>query len=188
MAYDRGDYRQKWRIERIAAAVRRHLGLSPLSILTVEAACDAVRAHVLVPEDFGDVALAQQLRRAAWDAFSFTYPGENVLIIVVNPARAPSRRAATLMEEVSHHILGHVPSAIWVDGTGLPRRDYNEAQEREAFDLGAALLLPKEKIQSDVGRQRRAMEIAVEHGCSMQLVEYRIKRLRLWNRYRSYAA
>jgi Zn-dependent peptidase ImmA (M78 family) len=55
--------------------------------------------------------------------------------------------------------------------------------------LGAALLLPKERIQLDIKERQRLMnEIADVHGCSEQLVTYRIKRMRLWDRYYSYAA
>jgi hypothetical protein len=58
----------------------------------------------------------------------------------------------------------------------------------ERVDLGAAILLPKERIQPDVADKRAADEIAADHGCSEDLVIYRIKRMRLWNRYEQYAA
>ena len=88
------------------------------------------------------------------------------------------------MEELSHHLVGHQPSAIWTDrATGLSRRDYNRGQERESYDLGAALLLPRERIQRAVADQELAAELAILHGCSTVLVEYGFKRLRLWPRY-----
>ena len=189
MAYDRGDYRHKWRIERHAAAIRASLGLDQFAILPIDDLCDAVPAHVLTPEDLGDSALAARVSRPFWDAFSFSYPDELTLIILMNPLRPAPRQKATLMEELSHHLLGHRPSAIWVDPqTGLPRRDYNRAQEHEAYDLGAAILLPKERVQADIAGLRFAPDIAREHGCSVAYVQYRIKRLRLWNRYSAYAA
>jgi len=78
---------------------------------------------------------------------------------------------------------------IWHDeSTGLLRRTFNRGQEDEAYDLGAALLLPKERIQMELGRQRVASDVAAEHGCSAELVEYRIKRMRLWGRYSKYVA
>jgi Zn-dependent peptidase ImmA (M78 family) len=72
--------------------------------------------------------------------------------------------------------------------TGLLERSYDKAQEAEAYDLGAAILLPKERIHHDVGEMRSAREIAEIHGCSEELVVYRIKRMRLWQRYEKYAA
>jgi Zn-dependent peptidase ImmA (M78 family) len=185
----RGDYHDKWRIERQAKAIRASLGLDTMAILPIEDLCDAVPAHVVTPDDLGDAVLARRVRRPAWDAFSFSYPDEPTLIIVMNPIRPKARQVATLMEELAHHLLGHRPSAIWTDAkTGVPRRDYDKAQEQEAYDLGAAILLPKERMQADIAELRVAHDIAREHGCSVEYVEYRIKRLRLWNRYSAYAA
>jgi Zn-dependent peptidase ImmA (M78 family) len=108
---------------------------------------------------------------------------------LLNPLRSRARQTATLMAELSHRLLDHEPSMIWTDAaTGLLRRTFNAGQEAEAYDLGAALLLPKERIQMEVGRQRVAQDVAVEHICSVELVEYRIKRLRLWGRYSKYVA
>ena len=93
------------------------------------------------------------------------------------------------MEEFSHHLLGHSPSTIALNPhTGFLERSYDGAQEAEAYDLGAALLLPKERIQHDVGGKRSAADIAALHGCSEELAVYRIKRMRLWQRYERYAA
>jgi IrrE N-terminal-like domain len=96
---------------------------------------------------------------------------------------------ATLMEEVSHHLLRHSPCSIARNAkTGFLQRSYDRPQEDEAYDLGAATLLPKERIQRDVAEKRSAREIATAHGCSEELVIYRTKRMRLWHRYEKYAA
>lgn len=189
MAYRRADYRDKWRLERKAAAIRARLGLEQLEVLSPHRLCEAVPAHVLLPADVADGDVVSQVERVPWDAFSFNYPDDATLIILLNPRRPPARQTATLMEELCHHLLRHQPSAIWTDTqTGLARRDYNDSQETEAFDLGAALLLPKERIQLAIARMETAEEVAQQHHCSTALVEYRIKRLRLWNRYARYAA
>jgi Zn-dependent peptidase ImmA (M78 family) len=189
MPYNRRDYRDKWRIERLAADIRERLGLDQLEVLSPYRLCDAVPAHVFVPADIADTGLQHRLAQVAWDGFSFTYPDEPTVMVLLNPERAVTRQTATLMEELSHHLLGHRPSIIRTDRvTGLPQRDYNASQEAEAYDLGGALLLPKERIQLEVANQRVAREIAADHGCSRQLVEYRIKRLRLWGRYSAYTA
>jgi Zn-dependent peptidase ImmA (M78 family) len=93
------------------------------------------------------------------------------------------------MEELSHHLLRHAPCSIARNPrTGVLERSYDPSQEAEAYDLGAAILLPKERIQRDVAERRTASEIADAHGCSEELVVYRIKRMRLWQRYEKYAA
>ena len=188
MAYNRGDYRDKWRIERRAAAIRRKLGLDQLEPLDPIRLADVLPSHVFYPEDFGDGPLARQLRGIKWDGFAFCVD-DGTLMIVLNSARAKTRQSATLMEELSHHLLGHKPCRIAVNPqTGFLERSYDGAQESEAYDLGAALLLPKERIQRDVAAKCSAGEIAAAHSCSEDLVVYRIKRMRLWQRYERYAA
>jgi len=187
--YRRGDYRDKWRIESLAAAVRAKLEVDQLKPLSPWRLAEALPAHVFYPEDFGNIELARRLRRINWDGLAFCYDGDPTLMILLNPARSDRRQAATLMEEVSHHLLRHKPCSIATNPTtGVPERSYDRSQEDEAYDLGAAILLPKERIQHDVGAQRSANEIAQTHGCSEELVIYRIKRMRLWQRYEKYAA
>ena len=188
MPYDRSDYRAKWALERRASAIREDLGLSQLDRLEPQRLADAVPAHVFFPEDFDDLELARRVRRANWDGFAFTFPGEQTLIVLLNSARPPSRRTATLMEELAHALLGHRPCSIAPDAsTGFLRRSYDKSQEHEAYDLGATLLLPKELVQHVVKEGRLAREVAAEHGCSEELVVMRIRRLRLARRYAAYA-
>jgi Zn-dependent peptidase ImmA (M78 family) len=189
MPYNRGNYRDKWRIERLSAAVRRKLGLDQLTPLSPWRLADAIPAHVFYPEDFDDDGLARRVSGVRWDGFAFCCPGERTLMIVLNPAKPETRQTATLMEELSHHLLGHEPCKIAINPkTGLLERSYDKAQEHEAYDLGAATLLPKERIQRDVAAELTAAEIAAAHACSDDIVVYRIKRMRLWQRYERYAA
>jgi len=186
--YSRSDYRDKWRIERLAATVRRKLKVDQLEPLSPWQLAEALPAHIFYPEDFENDELARRLRQVRWDGFAFCCDGDPTLMILLNPARSEKRQMATLMEELSHHLLRHKPCKIAVNSqTGLLERSYDGAQEAEAYDLGAAILLPKERIQRDVGEKRTASEIATDHGCSEELVIYRIKRMRLWKRYESYA-
>jgi Zn-dependent peptidase ImmA (M78 family) len=188
VAYNRSDYREKWRIERHAAAIRRKLGLDQLAPLDPLQLTDALPAHVFYPEDFGDGRLARQLRQIKWDGFAFCVD-DGTLMIVLNSDRPKTRQTATLMEELSHHLLSHEPCRIATNPeTGFLERSYDRAQESEAYDLGAARLLPKERIQRDVAAHCSAAEIATVHKCSQELVVYRIKGLRLWQRYERYAA
>jgi Zn-dependent peptidase ImmA (M78 family) len=187
--YNRGDYRDKWRIERLAAVVRGKLKVDQLELLSPWRLADALPAHIFYPEDFGDADLADRLRRIKWDGFAFCCDGDPTLMILLNPARSEKRQAATLMEELSHHLLRHTPCSIALNAkTGFLERSYDRSQEDEAYDLGAAILLPKERIQQDVAGKLTADEIAAMHSCSEELVVYRIKRMRLWQRYEKYAA
>ena len=174
------------RLEREAEAIRWHLGLQDTDRLDPLRLAAAVPARVVTPDDFCDELLARRLRSVAWDGAALHVGGE--LVIVLNPARPPARRTATLMEELAHPLLGHEPSRIAADrGTGVLRRSYDQAQEREAFELGATLLLPRAYLAVAVRARRRASAIARDVGCSEALVRYRLGRAGLTRRYARYA-
>jgi Zn-dependent peptidase ImmA (M78 family) len=188
MSYERADYRHKWRIERRAAAVRSSLGLDQFQILDPGALADSLGAQVFHLSDLVDDDIAlRRARSIGFDGVASAHPDDGTPIIVLNCGRPPRRRTATLMEELGHLMLGHRPSQIYTDEQlGVLRRSYDKAQEQEAYDLGAALLLPKERIQRDVGQKLLVDEIADSHACSTELVTYRINRMRLARRYAAY--
>ena len=108
-------------------------------------------ARIFRPEDFGDEVLARRLRQVPWDGLSFTLPGEPALVVLLNPHRPATRRTATLMEELAHALLEHRPSRLEPDpATGVLRRSYDAAQEREAFEFGATLLLPRDLLAAEL--------------------------------------
>ena len=180
-------YQNKWRLEQHARAIRERLRLTQFDILDPWKLADTVPAHVFYLEDVVPHELALKAHRANWDGLAFQFPRESTLMVVLNSARPVTRQSATLMEELSHGLLGHVPSRLQEDPhTGLLRRDYNKDQESEAYDLGATILLPRELIEQEVNRGMRAHEIALERGCSAALVEYRIKRCHFWEPYNRY--
>jgi hypothetical protein len=136
--YNRGDYRDKWRIERLAAAVRAKLKVDQLEPLSPWRLAEAIPGHVFYPEDFKNDGLARKLRGIKWDGFAFCCDGDPTLMILLNSARSEKRQAATLMEELSHHLLRHKPCSIARNPrTGFLERSYDRAQEDEAYDLGA---------------------------------------------------
>jgi hypothetical protein len=175
-------------LEREAAAIRWRLGLGPLDRLDPLQLAAAVPALVFHPEDFGDDVLARRLRQVPWDGLSFTLPGASTLVVVLNPDRPATRRTATLLEELAHALLAHEPTRLQRDaGTGVLRRSFDAAQEREAFALGATLLLPRELLAAELRARRPVSAIARRHGCSEALVLFRIRRLGLSRRYDAYA-
>jgi Zn-dependent peptidase ImmA (M78 family) len=190
VGYQRGDYHDKWRIERLAAKIRRQAGLDQFEVLDPSVLVKRVGAELFLLSDLidDDAALARA-RQIGFDGAASAHPETGELLILLNCGKPPRRRLATLMEELGHLLLKHEPCRIERDPAfGLAQRSFDRSQENEAYDLGAALLLPKERIQRDV-KEREALidDIADAHGCSQDLVTYRVRRLRLWNRYTSYA-
>ncbi len=191
MAYDRTDFRAKARIERTAAEIRGELGLDQIAVLDPVVLLAHVDAELFYVEELvDDPVQLRRVRSIAFDGLAFTHPESGRSVILLNCGKPERRQRATLMEELAHILLKHRPSRVALDpDLGVMRRTFDRAQENEAYDLGCALLLPKERIQRDVKDQQRLVrEIADEHGCSHELVSYRIKRARLWRRYQLYAA
>lgn len=186
---ERPEPRTRRRIEREAAALRWRLGLGPLDRLDPLRLAAAVPARVYRPEDFGDEALTRRLREVPWDGLSFRMPPDPALVVLLNPERPARRRTATLLEELAHALLDHPPSRLERDSrTGVLRRTYDAAQEREAFELGAALLLPRELLAAELRARRPVTAIARRHDCSEALVRFRICRSGLSRRHDAYAA
>jgi len=170
------------RLEPLRTPIRPAASAEPLSAWRL---AHAIPAHIFYPEDFDD-ELARRMRGVKWGDFAFYCPGDPTLMIVLNPAMPGTRQRPTLMEELSHPYchtrLARSPSTRRGNSC---ERTYDRSQEDEAYDLGAAVLL---RIQQDVTAKRTADEIAAEHSCSDDIVIYRIKRMRLWQRYERYAA
>src|SRR5260370_23208429 len=154
------------------------MGLVPTGVLDPRLLADAIGAHVFNPEDLVRPDLAARAALVKWDGFAFVFPGEQHLMVLLNPFRSAKRQSATLMEEIAHHLLRHEPSRLRTDPqTGLVRRDFNAAQEAEAYDFGSVLLLPKELIQRHVKiDQGHPEDLADRCTCTADLVEFRITR------------
>lgn len=191
MAYQRGDFRHKWRIEGQAASIRRRIGLDQVAVLDPALLLADLDAQLFLLSDLitDDPMALRRARRIRFDGAASNHPVTGQPVIILNCGKPIRRRTATLMEELGHLLLDHQPSRVGLDPKlGIMRRSFNRQQEHEAYDLGAALLLPKERIQRDVkALQQPAGEIADAHSCSEQFVEYRIRRMRLWQQYLSYA-
>ena len=93
------------------------------------------------------------------------------------------RQRVTYLEECWHILLGHRLTRIAkiADAYG---RTYDSSEEHDAFYLASATLLPEAAIRTAVESGESASQIANRFGASIELVEYRIKRLGLWRSYK----
>jgi Zn-dependent peptidase ImmA (M78 family) len=105
---------------------------------------------------------------------------ETFWVVLLNVGQTLERQRVTLLEEYWHIMLGHHPTKVARIGSAYGRT-YEAVEEHDAFYLAAASMLPPEAIQNSVAERRSADEIAGKFGTSRDLVEYRIKRLGLWN-------
>jgi hypothetical protein len=170
--------------ERKALQIRKFAGLSAFQRLDPVELAERLGFRVLEPSQVpgvSDEVMRRLLveRSNEWSgATSAELPGGGWMI-VLNPVQHPQRKAATLMEEICHVLLGHRHDRL-VDGSS-GARDYGAAKEAEAYGVGAAALVPYEGLLGCV-RQRLSNEvIASRYGVSKSLVEYRLKLVSLWD-------
>ena len=96
-------------------------------------------------------------------------------ICILNSRHDPRRLKITLMEEVAHIYLRHSPTGLMSSIDGLRMRGYDKKQEREAYGVGAAALLPWAAVFPVINQGMTVGEMAEQFQVSPQLVEYRIK-------------
>lgn len=111
-------------------------------------------------------------------------------LVFINPKHSRERQTATLMEEISHTVLGHTPSLITPNSSLSEQsrfRDFNKAQEEAAYGVGSAALIPYYILRLSVERSISAFRIAQKFGVSEDLAIFRIKVCKLWNAYKSYS-
>jgi len=164
--------------ERRSAAAREALGLAAIEKLCPWQYADYL--GVLVYEanelDLEPQHAAQLLIRDPDSWSGMTLFEEGVHLVVLNSSHSHTRRTATLMHELAHIILEHVPAEVNVSPSGLVLlSDYSAEQEEEADWLGAALLLPEAALIQYRGRGMSVEAIAQTFGVSSQLCNWRCR-------------
>lgn len=164
--------------ERLSAGARSELGLGQADRLCPWRYAGHLGVAIL---DFSKLGLSpkdeNQLLEIDPESWSGMTLREGALTaMVLNPSHSAARQCSTLMHEVAHFVLKHVPARVDVSSSGLLLlSDYSEEQEAEADWLGAALLLPRDAL---LGRRRLGAsiaDIAEEFGVSTQLCQWRLR-------------
>lgn len=178
-------------MEEMAEAFRANLRLAdddPLDSLRVKVA----GVNVLVPRDLPelDQNCLQFLTGSGSDQWSAMSVPLNISTdewaILRNDQHTIERQRVTYLEECWHIMLGHKLTKIAKisDAYG---RTYDLAEEHDAYYLASASLLPRQALTNCITSGKNSETIAKRFGVSPQLVEYRIKRLGLWNTFRGRA-
>lgn len=119
----------------------------------------------------------RQLLQVDSDSWSgMTLKEGNTTAILVNPAHAIERQRSTIMHEISHVLLKHVPTRVdFGPGGILLVSEYAEDDEGEADWLAGAMLLPRVALVSCRARRMTNAQIALHYGTSTQLSDWRIR-------------
>lgn len=164
--------------ERMAAAARAVLGLSATDKLCPwqYAAHLGVLVYNADELDLEPEHAAQLLVRDPDSWSGMTLLEDGVHLVVLNSSHPDTRRASTLMHELAHIILEHVPAEVDVSPSGLVLlSDYSTDQEEEADWLGAALLLPELALIQLRTRGLTVEAIAQQFGVSGQICQWRCR-------------
>ena len=173
----------KEELERVAEKFRQDIDLSddqPLDSLKLEV--EDIQLHCVTEMKFLEPVLVKKLRTASdeWSAMSVPLDvSGDKWAVLLNDHHKKERQRVTVLEEYWHILLGHKLTKIarLAEAYG---RTYDKAEEHDAYYLASATLLPKAAVIKAVKAKESSEDIAKTFGTSIELVDYRIKRLGLW--------
>jgi hypothetical protein len=175
-------------VERHASMLRKQAGILPDDRLDPIGLAERFGLFIVSLADLAGLTPEDRQRLAKIDARQWSGAGlpldDGRTIVILNPRQTPERAAVTVMEEVAHIHLGHKPTRISPSEGGLMKREYDPRMEQEAYWTAAATLLPSRVVAGAVWKGQSAAAIASRYGVSVELTEFRIKILSLWNRYK----
>jgi transcriptional regulator with XRE-family HTH domain len=178
----------KTEMEEMAQQLRKDLGVQPgeriesLDINIAGVDVFSVSDVVGLSRECAEFLLGEGAHE--WSAMSVPMDlSEDTWAILRNDKHTMERQRVTYLEECWHILLGHRLTRIAkiADAYG---RTYDSSEEHDAFYLAAATLLPEAAVRTAVDASESAAQIAERFGASVELVEYRIKRLGLWRTYK----
>lgn len=168
----------KTRAETLSEEARQALGLGQVDRLDPWVYAASLDVAVV---DADQLDLAEHHARQLFEIDPESWSGltlshDDRAMVVLNSSHAPSRKCSTLMHELSHIRLGHVPANVHLSSTGmLLLSDYSDEQEDEADWLMGALLLPRQALITLRGRGHGKDEIASMFGVSSELCTWRLR-------------
>jgi Zn-dependent peptidase ImmA (M78 family) len=178
--------------ELAAIEIKKELQLGPYEPMDPYAILPRIPARLLGAEVFN--AMSLEIRKAMlydeadnWSGLGYgrsEITGEE--LILLNPTHHPHRQRASLAEEIVHIVGGHPKSRLNQLADGSWRRTVEEQVEDEAFNVGAACIVPYERLFKAIKNDGRSeSEIAELYDVSVEYVRFRIKRAGLYNVYRT---
>lgn len=115
-----------------------------------------------------------QVERIVRSGLTLGHAGKTM--VVLNSAHVRERQCSTLMHELAHIRLGHVPASVRISETGmLLLSDYSDEQEDEADWLMGALLLPRAALLQYRSRGQTLEQIAAAYNVSDDLCRWRLR-------------
>ena len=177
----------KEELEEIAAKFRKDLGLrsdARLDSLKLNIeGIEVIRACQSKCLDDDTVRCLTDSAHSEWSAMSIPLGADqDQWVVLLNDRHSIERQRVTILEEFWHILLGHKLTKVAKIAEAYGRT-YDKVEEHDAYYLASATLLPKEALRIAVSGSQSSAKIASCFGTSVELVEYRIKRLGLWREH-----
>jgi Zn-dependent peptidase ImmA (M78 family) len=110
-----------------------------------------------------------------WSAVTMTVAGST--IIIANCSHSPERENSNSAHVISHIVLRHEPSQVFVTADGsMMMREYNQTFEAEAECLNAVLLVPRAALLQMLKEGLSDAALAKYFGVSLELPRMRLHR------------
>lgn len=173
--------------ENTALTTRVKLGLKPFDPLPAAELAKSQGAKLISLSDVPGLskeALTHLSSSAGDDWSAVTVVCDDQEVIVVNPSHSVGRSSSDIMHEVSHLILGHRSSQMFVSEEGFMLREYDDKQEAEADWLAGALLLPRRALEHIKYNHISDDEVLLQYDVSQQLYNYRCRMTAINRQYR----
>jgi len=180
-----------------AIAVKERLGLGPDDCVDPVAVLPSVPARLVETDTIsrllpGAADVLFRSNRDDWSAVGlFRSPATKEWLILLNPTHHRHRQRVSLMEEEVHIILDHPRTELRFDNSRWMRPYHSDAED-EAYNVGAACVLPYRMLFNAVhARHESAASIAGQFDVSEAYVTYRIRRaglVRVYSKHHRLAA
>jgi Zn-dependent peptidase ImmA (M78 family) len=177
--------------ELAAIEIKRVLQVGPYEPMDPYDVLPRIPARLLGDEVFD--AMSPEVRKAMlfdeadnWSGLGYGRSVTGEELILINPTHHPHRQRASLAEEIVHIVGQHPKSKLNRLANGSWRRTVDEQLEDEAFNVGAACLVPYERLFKAIKNDARSeSEIAELYDVSIEYIRFRIKRAGLYNVYKA---
>ncbi len=136
--------------ERAAAGYRRDLGLRPEDALNPLRLAGLLSVLVITPEVLTGLSASAAQHLCVTDADSWsavTLIEGSKQLVILNPSHSTARKNSDLAHELSHIILEHKPTQVFLGlNDALLIREFDRTQEAEAECLSSVMLVPRDAL------------------------------------------
>lgn len=165
----------KTEAERLAAQVRREMGLGPYKSMDIRALVRHVGAQLRTADELTSRSKLEKLEALQPGAFSAcTFDLGTRKVIVVSPLASDERRRSDASHEASHLLLDHNVREVEQLG-GLSFFTCDPDEEQEANWLAGCLLLPRDLLVRSLRNGMDATAIAEANTVSLQMANFRLR-------------